>query len=339
VKTKTLTIALTLLLTIAAFAGICLAQRSRTAAPPRVDSSLLASLPPSDAVGLVQVRRLLQEALPQILADSPKKLAEVNAELDKFKTRTGIDARQFDQIAFGMHYNYPAPGVTKVDSVVLARGTFNTAALAAAGRLAAAGKYREETYQGHTVYVFTFAEQMKLFGLLNLKINELAVSALNPNTLALGTPAVVRKAIDAGKRAGTSNQALIALATQDPNALAGFGGNVTAELIKSLDLSNEAIVKDMSTIRQVYGSVSLVAKDVQIALTARTVDAASAKNLSGTLEDVKGLAALFVGRLPPLKAKLAQSALNNLKITAQGNELRIRTSIAQADIGPVLRGQ
>lgn len=336
---------LTLLLTIAAgFSAVSFAQRSRSTAPAktapaRVEPSLLASLPQSDAAALVRVHRLLSEALPQMFADSPAKLAEVNAEIDKFKTKTGIDPRTIDQVAVGMHYNYPSAGVTKVDTVALARGSFNTSAIVAAGRLAAAGKFRQETYQGHTVYVFTLGEQFKVFGLLNMKVNELAVSAIDANTLALGNPDGVRKVIDAGKGRQRMNQELIALATADPNAIVGFGGNVTPQLIQSLNLSNEAIVKDISNLRQVYGTLDLKLKDVQILLAARTVDAASAKSLSGTLEGLKELGAMFVGRLKPAQENLARAALGNLKITTQGNELRVSTAVAQADLGTLLRGK
>jgi len=35
---------------------------------------------------------------------------------------------------------------------------------------------------------------------------------------------------------------------------------------------------------------------------------------------------------------VARTALDNLKITTQGNELQIRTAVAQAQLGPLVRG-
>ena len=339
-KTSTHRLALALLLTIAAgFSAASFAQKKGAAAPANAEPDPLSRLPQSDAVALVRVNRLVNEVLPQMLAANPAKLAEANAEIDKFKTRTGIDPRAFDQVAFGMLYTYPSANVTKVETVAVARGTFTSGAIVTAGRLAAAGKYRAETYQGRTIYVFTLGEQVKLFGLMNLKINELAISALDANNLALGNPNGVRRVIAAGKDRRGLNQELIALATQDPNAVVAFGGNVTPRLIQNLNLSNEAIVKDISSIRQVYGTLGITAKDAQIFLAARTVDAAAAKSLSGTIEGLTELAGLFVGRLKPAQGNLAKAALANLKITTQGNELRIRTSVTQADIGPLLSGK
>ncbi len=321
------------------FAAISFAQRPRSTPPAKAQPNLLTALPQSDAVALAQVSRLLNEAMPKILAGNTAKLAEVNADLEKFKTRTGIDPRSFDQVAFGMHYTYPAEGVTKIDTVAIARGTFKTDAVAAAGRNGGEGKYREEKYQGHTIYIFTLDQQLKVFGLVNMKVLELAVSPLDANTLALGKPDGVRRVIDAGRGRGGLNQELIALATRDESAVIGFGGNVTRALIQSLKLSNEAIVKDISSIRQLYGSVGITEKDVEMFLAARTVNADSAQSLSRTLTGLSQLGAFAVSRMPAPKGSAARAALDNLKITTQGNELLIRTAVAQADIGPLFGGE
>ena len=333
-KTRILIITLSLLL---AFAVTGFAQKSGKA--PKASPSLLTALPQSDAVAIVNVRQLLDQAVPKILAENPAKLAEVNAEIANFKTRTGIDPRSFDQVALGMRYTYPAAGIAKIESVVLARGTFNAAAFVAAGRIAANGKYREEKYQGQTIYIFTLEQQLKVFGLLNIKVNDLAVSALSGNVLALGSPNTVKSAIDAGKGRRGLNQELIALATRDRNAAIGFGGNVSPALLQSVKLSNEAIVADIATIRQVYGTVGVTDKDVEMFLAARTVNAVSAKNLGVTLEGLKQLGAFWVGNMKAPKGPVARAALDNLKITAEGSELQIRTAVAQADLVPLMRGE
>jgi hypothetical protein len=47
------------------------------------------------------------------------------------------------------------------------------------------------------------------------------------------------------------------------------------------------------------------------------------------------LGALFVVNLSGAKGVLAKSALANMKIVADANELQIRTSVAQAEVGPL----
>ncbi len=304
----------------------------------RSGSTPLSRLPTSDAVALVKVRRVLDEALPKLFADNSAKLAEVNHQIEEFKTRTGIDPRLFDEMALGMTYSYPSEGVTKVNTLAIANGNFSADALVAAGRTAANGKYREQKYQGRVVYIFTLDEQIKLLGLMNVTVRELAVCPLDGNTLALGDYRNVCRAVDAIKGSGRANGELIALASQDPTAVVGFGGNISPALLSNLRISNDAIAKDLATVRQVYGSLGMTDKDLQMLVAARTVNADSARNLGDTVEGLKALGALFINRLPAAKGALAKSALGNLKITIQGNELQIRTAVAQAEIVPLVRG-
>jgi len=332
VKTRLLTPAIIL---IALFQLEAAAQqRGRNTAP--AVPTLMSSLPQSDAVAQVKVKQLLSEAMPRILANNPTKLSEVNASLDRFKDRTGLDPRMFQQVALGVRYTYPSEGVTKVQTVALAEGTFSAAGMVAAGRVASNGKYREEKYQDKTIYIFSIDENIKLLGLFDVKIGELAAAPLNANTLALGDPAGVRSVIDASRSRKRANAELIALANRDPNAVIGFGSNVTEQLVANLDIGNAPIGADLRTLRQVYGSVATTETDLQLFLAARAVNAEAAKNFGDTLEGLKQFGALFVGRLSGAKGVLAKSALSNMKISSAANELQIRTSVAQAEVGPLL---
>jgi len=296
----------------------------------------MSSLPQSDAVVHVKMKQLLSEATPRILAGSPAKLSEVNASIDRFKDRTGLDPRMFQEVALGVRFTYPSEGVTKAQTVALANGTFSAAAMVAAGRVASNGKYREEKYQDKTLYIFTVDENLKLLGLFDVRIGELAAAPLDTNTLALGNPAGVRSVINAARSRKRPNAELIALASRDPNAVIGFGSNISEQLIANLDIGNAPIGADLRTLRQVYGSVGTTESDLQLFIAARAVNAEAAKNLGDTLEGLKQFGALFVGRLSGAKGVLAKSALANMKILADANELQIRTTVAQAEVGPLL---
>jgi hypothetical protein len=309
-------------------------QTRRKTIAAQTPPSLMAALPASDGVAQVKLRRLLNEVLPQMLANNPSKLAEINADLDRFKTRTGLDPRSFEQLALGVKYSYPSPGVTKVQTVALANGTFSSGAMVAAGRIATDGKYREEKYQGKTIYIFTVDENIKVLGMFDFSVKEIAVVPLDANTLALADPTSIRSLIDVSSGRQRGNEELIALASRDPNAVIGFGSNLSEQLIKNIDVGNAAIAQDLSAVRQVYGSVGTTPRDIDVFLAARTVDATSARSLGDTLEGLKQLGAFFVGRLSGARGVLAKSALTNLKILTQANELQIRTAVAQADIAP-----
>lgn len=329
-------IAATLLLTVGV-SVIGIAQRNRTATSAKAPPTLMSALPPSDAVAIINVARVFNEALPKLLAENPAKLAEVTNELARFKSQTGLDPRSFDQVALGFSYQYPREGITKVSTVALARGTFNAGAMVAAGRLAANGKYAEQKYQGKTIYIFSLERQIRLLGLWDVKVGDLAVAALDSNTLALGDLDVVRGAIDATKAGKHPNAELLALASRDPDAIVGFGGNVSPKLLENLSLSNDTIASELTAVRQIYGTLGMTNTDLALMLTARTVDTYAAKNLGDTVEGLKQLGGFFVGRLTGAKGTLARSALDNLTSTTTGNELQIRTAVAQSQVAPFMK--
>jgi hypothetical protein len=310
--------------------------QTRTRRNPPAPTGLLASLPESDAIAQVKVQRLLNEALPRIFANNPAKLVEINTSIDSFKTRTGLDPRMFEQIALGVRFMFPGEGVTKTQTIALANGSFSPAAIVAAGRVASNGAYREEKYQGKTIYIFKLDQSIRILGMLNIRLDELAAAPLDSNVLALGDPAGVHAAIDATRSRKRANADLIALASRDPNAIIGFGSNVSEQLIRNLDIGNAPIATDLSRLRQVYGSVGTTETDLELFLAARAVNAEAAKSLGDTLEGLKQFGALFVGRLTGAKGVLAKSALGNLKIVTAANELQIRTAVPPADVGPLV---
>lgn len=309
-------------------------QRQRTKPAPR--PSVGSYLPASDAVSIVDIKRMINETMPSILGSDPAKLAQANAEIDKFKAKTGVDLRTFDRVTVGMRYVYPNENTTKLETVVIARGTFDAKAVAASARAAVAGKSREEKYRGATITIINVNDQIKLLGLVDMTINELAICTLDQNSLALGTPANVKAAIDAGK-AGRASADLISLATKDPNAVMGFGANLSPELLAKLDIGNDTIAKDISSIKQAYGSVGSTQSDVTMMIVARTDSADAAKNLSDTVEGLRQLGSLFVGRLAQPRRDLAQGALNNLKVTVRGTEIEVRTQVAAATLAALIK--
>jgi hypothetical protein len=307
-------------------------QRRAANAPPAIANYL----PASDAIAIIDVKRLLNETIPNILGSDPAKLAQANAEVEKFKARTGIDPRSFDRVALGVRFTYPAGNATRLETVAIAHGTFDAKALVASARAAASGKSREEKYRGATITIIDVNDEMKLLGLWNMKVNELAICVLDPGSLAIGTLANVRAAIDAGKQ-GRASADLIALASRDPNAVIGFGANVPRELLTKLDVGNDTIAKDVGSIKQVYGSIGSAQSDVSLMVVARTDTVQSAKNLGDTVEGLKQLGGIFITRMAPLRKALAQSALDNMKITARGNELEVRTQVAATTLAALIK--
>jgi hypothetical protein len=309
------------------------AQRASRAKAPDIFSFV----PASDGVVVIDANRLLNETLPRVFAGDAAKLAHLNSELDKFKTDTGIDPRAFERVVVSARYTYPSPNVTKLEPVAIAQGKFDARAVTLAARLAGKGKVRDEKYRNATIVVLTINDQMKLFGLWNMRVRDLAITALNANTIALGTPATVRAAIDAGRTPRRDSVELVSMATRDKQAVIGFGANVTKTLWSNLNLGTDAIAQDVGSIRQAYGSVSTTATDVALTIVARTETPASAKSLSETLLGLKQLAGMLVLGMKADTRALAQSAVANLTINARTNEVEVRTQVSAANLALIMK--
>ncbi len=118
-------------------------------------NGLAAKLPSSDLVARVDLQRLMNVALPQILNSKPQMLAGVNAKIDEIKAQTGIDLRQFEQIAVGLKYQQNASQIVDLQPVALVSGKYDANILLTAMKLAAKDKFREEKSGAKTIYIFT----------------------------------------------------------------------------------------------------------------------------------------------------------------------------------------
>src|SRR5205085_10584868 len=255
-----------LALLVVAHSATSLAQTTRgttlprTPAPTSAQTSTVARvsvpLPASDAVLTVDLKRLLTEAAPRALASDPSRLAQLSADIERFKSRTGVDARDFDTLAVGARLVRLPSGATKVANVVaLARGTFSADALVRNARAASGGKLTEQTYGGKTLYVIPVNDRIKVFGLLKTHVGELALCVLDAYTLAVGETAAVRSAVDAAAgRGGRVDQSLMNQ-VQNTGDLIALAGNVPPGVLAGVDTGMPPVDRAVASIRSFRGSV------------------------------------------------------------------------------------
>lgn len=320
------------------------AQTRRAQTPPArraaATTGIVAQLPASDAVMTIDVKRLFNEAMPRAYANNQAELARVNGEIDKFKERTGLDARQFSQLALGVRYTQTASGATTMDAVAVGRGAFNPASIVAAARLASNGKYQETKYGGKSVHVFNFDEQVKLLGLFKVHLTELAISALDANTLAVGKPSRVREAIDAAAGRGRVSSEVAGLAAHTPDAIIGLGGTLPASATRNLDFLSEEFRRSVASIRQFYGSVGATSEGFQVDTVFRTETAGAAKTLSDTVEGLKQFAPAAIGMFvkgDAEKSRLLRSVVGATRVSSQGNELQINLALVETDLAALIQ--
>lgn len=287
-------------------------------------SEILALLPKADAVAVVDVRRLMTEAMPLALSTDASKVGKLNTHLDEFKAQTGLDPRKWDQVAIAAR-GTSIQTAHSSNVVAIARGSIDTAAIAAAGTIAPDGKYDD----GVVIYLIKTEPK-------NPKSEPLAVAVLDQNTVVLGPLALVKETVES-RNLGQRNADLVALALKEPNACVGFGANVPPHLSDGMNLPSPDLAKTLDSIRQVYGSMNFNASQVDLFAAARTHSTDEAQILSATLASLKDLASMVSTQLGADRAKIAQSAIENLKIDKAGDEVQLKLSIPETDIASLFQ--
>lgn len=205
-------------------------------AAAQIDSrSALSGLPDSQAVLYVNAHRIIHDVLPRVMP--PAEYAKMLNEAQK----VGFDARGIDYVAVGARLADPAPANYLPEFVVVIHGNFNADTLLAFGRMAAGAQNvtpRRETYGSKTLEIIDLESLNKktespVDGTGNvvgegggtppspkpMPYPEIAVMALDANTLVAGVPSYVKAVVDAAGGRGTLKASMVDLATRDPQAL------------------------------------------------------------------------------------------------------------------------
>lgn len=167
---------------------------------------------------------------------------------------------------------------------------------------------------------------------------QVAVVALDANTIAAGELKGVRAAIDASMGRSRVDDELVRMATQNPSALVGFSGRVPATITEKMAAAKGGIEsKYFASIRQFYGSFSMVGMDAETFVAVRTENAGQAHDISQALNAMKMLSGFGVARPSNGEFGSLAAALKDLSITAQDNEVQIKLNLKQKDLAPFLR--
>jgi hypothetical protein len=159
--------------------------------------------------------------------------------------------------------------------------------------------------------------------------SELAVTAFDSNTLAIGSPARVRETYSAKTRIGAD---VLELVNRKPNAIMNFGVKLPNGLSQFVNLSDDEIGKNLGAIRQISGAVDLDGGNATVSLAAKTLEAGQAKNLQEFLEGMQMIGKAFLGSSKNADKKVYGRMIDNARISASGNEVMLDLQVAQSDI-------
>ena len=311
------------------------------------NNQLAVLLPASDGVMTIDVQRLLNDAVPQILSGKPQMLGDINAKIDEINQKTGLDLRQFEQVAIGVSAKQITAQEVDLEPFVLARGKYNAAALIALAKLASKGKYREEKIGTRSVLVFSgkeIVEQNKpqtknsffdkaIDRIINSLTKEIAVTAYDNNTLAFGSLARVRDAFESKSRVNAEVSSLI---NRKPDAVISFGGKLPNGLSKFIDLDNDELGTTLDTIRQISGAMEISGGNTTLSIAAKTLKSEQAQSLLDTLQGLQMVGKAFVGSAKGADKKVFARMIDNARITNSGSDVMLDLQVPQTDIDVII---
>ncbi len=321
----------------------------------RQTGTLAALLPASDGILTIDMQKVLGAAVPQILSGKPQTLTAVNAKIDEIREKTGLDLKQFEQVAVGVSMKQISDKEVDLEPLLLARGKYNAGALIAIAKLASKGKYREEKLGARTVYIFSGKEIIaqnkpatknapanssndswlekaidRMFAGLT---KEIAVTSYDTNTLAFGPIARVRETLNA--KPGINANLLNSL-NRNPNAVAAFSANLPSGISKSISLDNDEFTATLDSIRQVSGSMELINGSTAISMTAKTLQVEQAQNLTDTLQGLQMIGKTLLGGSKSADKQVYVRMIDGAKITRSESEVLFDLQVPQADINILL---
>ena len=306
-------------------------------------SQLVSLLPASDAVVTMNATRFFGEAMPRILSANPVLLDKVTAKIDEIKGKTGVDFRQFEDIAVGLNFRSTAPKKFDFDPIVIARGQINAGALIGAAKLAANGKYREERLGDRTIYIFEAREIAKEHaaksapsadpGAVDKAVNklssEIAVTVHDQNTLVFGTVPQVKQMMGGKSKIGAD---LTGLLGRRPISVVNFAAKTPKGLGALIPLDNDELGKSINSIRYLYGNMDLAPDSAIVHVAAQTAAAAQANSLLETLQGLQMVGKAFLGSATTPDKQVYGRMIENARFAASGNEVTLDLQVPQGDI-------
>jgi len=291
--------------------------------------NVIANLPESDGVVAVNMRRIVNETLPRVL--SAEQMSQVQAALAKAKQVAGFDVANIETAVVGLRLNR-SKLMSAPSMLLVMRGSFNADALVSLLKIGLAGKSRDEKYANKTLTVLKLSDLMKGSP---PSATELAVVALDSGTLAAGTTAYVKAALDPDNGKNRIKPELVQLVGREPEALIRLAAlmpqGMLAGLLPQGAQGSEEIGRLVGSIEQVYVGLSMDAQAFPLSVMLKANTAENAHAIAGLLQTIAQFGANVTD-------KNIKPIIDALKITSEGSEVQVRTVLPQDLIGSFLRG-
>ena len=316
----------------------------------------LTNFPESQAVMYVNARRLMNEAVPSVVP--PEVFNKALADAKQF-----IDLQGLEYMIAGVRLKGEVSAKNLPEFLLIVRGNFSADALLSGARMMGQDMYAQESHGGKTLNVFTLNKPAPPAaadssgagnkGGSKFPVDQIAATALDANTLAIGIPSYLRDAIDASAGGGTGARLkpeLIDLALRDENTLISIVTDVPPASSKHLRAlgapPNAEADRIIDALRQVQLSVNMLPGTFGVQSIMRLDSAEAAATLSGLVTMGANVAKGEIAK--DVQKKIGSDredtaallrVLETLTNAARDNEVAIGLTFQQASLAEVIKRQ
>jgi hypothetical protein len=314
---------------------LCLAS----AAASQTATSSLANLPEADTLVYINTQRILNEAVPRLMPE--KDVAGMRSAFDMAKQQSGIDPSKIDYVVIASRFKRPTPDLNfqAAEFMVVVSGDMSAESLITLARMASGGKLRDEKYGSKTLAIMTIDEVAKMAESMPMlkSLSQVGIVALNATTIAAGSPAYLRAAIDAGDGKGRIAPESLNSLLRDPTVLISVAGSPWGAFAKSFGMlgteGNARPARCESRLGDFYAALTMDTVNFRLRgmMNADNPDTAKIINnlLSGLLQH--GLSAI--------PDKSVQAMLKGVSLTPENDEVVLQADFPQQMVVDMVRQQ
>jgi len=308
-----------------------------TAVSAQMNAALVA-LPEADTLIYINPQRILNDAAPKVMSESD--VAKMRQQFGDLKRTVGVNPSQIDFVVIAIRFHRPSADLNfqSPEFLIVSSGDFSAESFLTLARLGLQEKLREEKYGSRTLAETTIddiAKQAEKNAFLK-SFSDIALVALNSNTLAAGSIPYVKAAVDAADGKDRISQTTLNSLLRDQNALISMAGSPWSSFSKSFGLMGTAAAPRAAKcdvgLGDFYAAVTMEGSNFKLhgAMNADNPD--TAKIISNLLT---GLMKSMT--TDSTDAKSFPSMMRMLTLSARENEVVLEAELPQQMVADLIR--
>jgi hypothetical protein len=162
---------------------------------------------------------------------------------------------------------------------------------------------------------------------------EVALTAVDPNTVAFGSLKRVKETIGDTPRIGDE---LLTMVGRKPSALANLGMLLPTGMAQFIELDDDTLGDSLKAIRKMQGSLDLVDGETELSVAATAVNADEAEGISMLLASLQRLVGALLRGNNGADKQAYSRMLDNLIITQKDLDVLVELKVPKSDLDVII---